>query len=127
MQNLRPFFAIFMLSACTTGGNYPDQYATVLCETTYACLDNDDVEMVTGYDDENECILELTTEMKTSDVYAEWDSGARSFNKEAAKACLEEIEEVQNDADCDGSMSAWTFFTDIQSDACNEVFPTVED
>ena len=127
MRTIHPLLTILFLSACTTGGNYPDQYATTLCETTYTCLDNDDVEMVTGYDDMDECILELTTELKSNNVYTEWESGSRAFNKDAAEACLEEIKEVQNDADCNGSMSALTFFSDIQSDACNEVFPTVED
>lgn len=114
---------LFLLTACTTGGNYPDQYAKALCETTYACLDNDDIEMVSGYDDMEECIFEIGVDVRTSDSYAEYDAGARSFDKEAAQACLDEITEVQEDADCDGSMNAWTFFTDIQSDACSEVFP----
>lgn len=117
---------ILFLSACTTGGNYPEQYAKALCETTYACLDDDDIETVSGYDDMDECIVELTSEIRSSDVYDEWEEGARSFNKEAASGCITEIEEVQQDSDCDGSMSAWTFFTDIQSDDCDDVFPATD-
>ena len=123
IRNL-PFFAL--LTACTTGGNYPDKYASALCETTYACLDNDDIELVSGYDNEEECIAEISSDFRSSDTYDEYEEGERKFNQEAAGACLTEIEEVQQDSDCDGSMSAWTFFTDIQSDECGEVYPTVE-
>ena len=97
-----------------------------MCETTYACLDEGDIEVVTGYDDIDECIVELTSEIRSSDVYDEWEEGTRTFNKEAASGCITEIEEVQQDSDCDGSMSAWTFFTDIQSDDCDDVFPTAD-
>ena len=117
---------LFLMTGCVTGGNYPDKYATALCETTYTCLNNDDVEMVTGYDDEIECIAEISSEIRSSSTYDEFEEGARGFDKEAADACITEIQEVQQDSDCDGSMSAWTFFTDIQSDACADVFPTVE-
>lgn len=116
-----PFFI-----ACTTGGNYPDQYAAALCETSYTCLDNDDIEMVSGYDNQDECISDISAEIRSSTMYDEFEEGSRSFNKDAAVACITEINEVQEDSDCDGSMNAWTFFTDIQSDACDDVFPTVE-
>ena len=40
-KKVYPF--LLVLTACTTGGNYPDKYASALCETTYACIDNDDI------------------------------------------------------------------------------------
>ena len=124
MNRLLPFLAL--LTGCTNGGNYPDKYASALCETTYACLDNDDIELVSGYDNEEECIAEISSDIRSSNTYDEFEEGERGFNKEAANACLTEIEEVQQDSDCNGSMSAWTFFTDIQSDDCDDVFPTTE-
>lgn len=120
---------LFLLTGCITGGNYPDQYAKALCETTYACLDNDDIEMVSGYDDMEECIFEVGVDVRATDTYAEYDAGARSFDQEAAQLCLNEITEVQEDADCDGSMNSLRFISDmleIQSDACREIFPKVK-
>ena len=122
----RIFPIIAMVTACTTGGNYPEKYASTLCETSYACLDNDDIELVSGYDNEEECVAEESSKFRGSSIYDEFEEGERSFNKDAANACLTEIEEVQRDSDCDGSMSAWTFLNDIQSDDCADVFPTVE-
>ena len=81
---------------------------------------------LSGFDNEEECIAEISSDIRSSNMYDEFEEGERKFNKEAANACLTEIEEVQQDSDCDGAMSAWTFFTDIQSDDCDDVFPTAE-
>ena len=122
----KPLLLIPLLSGCITGNNYPEKFATSLCETAFTCLDSGDIEFITGYDNQDECIVDLTAEIQTSTTYDEYEEGTRSFNKDAANLCFTEIIEVQGDSDCDGSMNAWSFFTDIQSNACDDVFPTVE-
>ena len=111
---------------CTTGSNYPTKYANAICETQYKCLDEGDVEMVMGYDNQEECITEWIDVMTSADDYEGWQLGNNDFNREAADLCIGEVVEVQSDSDCDGSMNAWTFVNDIASDACSEVYPEID-
>ena len=115
--------AIF-LSACVTGNNYPDQYAKTFCETTFQCLDNQDIATFTGYDTIEECILDISTNAKDSDTYKDWQAGNMVFNKDNAELCLNELVQVQEKSTCDGSMNVLTYAGDIQNDACADVYQT---
>jgi hypothetical protein len=120
------FIAGISSVGCTTGTNYPTKYANALCETSYKCLDADELELVFGYDDEDECISEVIEAMSSSDVYEDYQLGNNDFNGESAQLCITEVVDVQSDSDCDGSMNAWTFLSDIADESCNEVYTESE-
>ena len=111
---------------CTTGSNYPTKYANAICETSYICLDSEDIELVFGYDNEDECVTEVIDAITSSDDYEDYELGNKDFDSDAADLCISEVVEVQSDSDCDGSMNAWTFVSDIASDACSEIYPDAE-
>jgi hypothetical protein len=117
---------LFATVACTTGANYPEQFASAYCETAYKCMNNSDIETFTGYDDVEDCKLDWTAEMMNTSDYEAWEEGDMAFDREKANACLTEITEVQQDSDCDGSMNVFDFFNDTQSGACDDVYYTKE-
>lgn len=112
--------------ACTTGASYPADFAKAICETAYQCLNNDDIETLLGYDDVEECKTEWTTDLMNSSEYEAWEEGDMSFDRESANLCLEEITEVKNDSDCNGSMNWFDFIKDVQSNSCDDVYYTKE-
>ena len=123
----KPFFLLSALMiACTTGENYPTKYSTSLCETMYACIDNDTIETFLNYDDVEECKSEQESDFRETTTYDSYEEGDLTFNKEAADSCLEEINEVQSDSDCDGEMDVFSFLADMSSDDCTEVYQEAE-
>lgn len=112
--------------ACTTGANYPENYATAICETAYKCMNNSDIETFTGYDDVVDCKQEWTSDLMNTSDYEAWEEGDMAFDREKANICLTEITEVQQDSDCDGEMNFFDFVSDTSSDACDEVYVTKE-
>lgn len=122
------FSMIFMILGlgCTTGENFPADYADAICTTAYKCMNNSDIETYTSYDDIEDCLADWMDNMTNTSDYEAWEEGELAFNKDMAKECLTEITEVQQDSDCDGSMNVLEFFSDIQSDSCSDVYHSEE-
>ncbi len=111
-----------LLFACITGKTYPDKNAEVFCETLYLCIENDLIELALRYDNEEDCIDEVSQQLKESDDYKDWETDTKEFNKENAKSCLAELTEVQSEAECDGTMDPLSFTVDVSSEDCFEVY-----
>jgi len=119
--NLILITSIFTV-ACTTGDNYPTKYATVTCETMYACIDNGLIESILSYDNQEDCIASTEEDVRESDDFSDFTDGNKDFQKDAAESCLGEIEEVQSESECDGDMNPITYIQDIASEDCSEVY-----
>lgn len=115
-------FGLLNLMGCLNGESYPEKFAISICETAYMCLDNGDIERFTQYDGVEDCIADWQDAILDSAGYEAWQEGDAIFNKENAKLCLAEINEVQVDPECDGSMNALSFFQDIQTEACDSIY-----
>ena len=115
-------FGIINLMGCINGENYPEKFAISICETAYQCIDNGDIESFTQYDNVEDCIVDFQTGIQDSADYEAWQEGDATFNKENAQICLDEINEVQVDPECNGSMNVFSFFQDIQNDACGKIY-----
>lgn len=113
---------LFFLFGCVTAKNYPEHFAENACKTMFTCVDNDDIDTFLQYDNEEECVADILKEGESSSVYTDWEAGDKEFNKENAESCLTEISDVQDDADCDGSMNALSFMIDVYSEDCQEVY-----
>ena len=111
-----------LLTACTTGNNYPQQYAKSFCKSAFTCMDNETIEFLYSYDSEEDCLLDQEKVMRDSSDFDAFEEGDLGFNKEAANLCLTEIEEVVSDSDCDGNMDFFSFLADASSDECDEVY-----
>jgi len=112
---------IFLLFACTTGTNYPRKKAEATCKTVYTCIDPDVIEDFL-YDNIDECMDELESQYKNETSYEAFEEGDKDFFIDNADACLQEILEVQNDSDCDGNMDPISFWLDITTEECSEVY-----
>ena len=113
---------LFLFVGCLTGNNYPSQIANSTCKTGYTCLDKDQIEDFLGYNNIDECISELESEVRSSDSFKDFESGSKDFNKENAEMCLSEVLDVQNDSDCNGNMDVFSFFVDIAAEACSSIY-----
>ena len=115
-------FMLFLLFGCLTGNNYPTQLANAACKTGYACLDPDQIEDFLGYENIEECISKTESDTRSSDSFKDFEAGSKDFNKENAELCLSEVLEVQQDSDCDGEMDVFSFFGDIYTEECFNVY-----
>ena len=113
-----------LLTACTTGNNYPQQYAKAFCNSLFSCVDMDDSlnEILYPYDNKEECLFEVEKSKRESSTFDAFEEGDVPFNSESADLCLTEIEEVVSDSDCDGNMDALSFSIDISNDECDNVY-----
>ena len=114
-------FSLF-LGGCLSGGSYPSQRARVYCDSLFACVDENEIEFWTSYDDVDECVDEQTDVFEDSSGYQSFRDGDCPFNSDNAGSCLEEISEVRNDSDCDGNMGFLTFSLDAADQDCAEVY-----
>ena len=121
------FVLLPLLSCSASGNNYPERYASALCGSLYECIsDPNDIEFFFGYDDEKECREEVAEDIRGDASYDGFEEGDRVYDPEAGEACLDEVAQIRDDADC-GSMSWISFGLDAFTDACFNVFPKAED
>lgn len=113
---------LFLFLGCLTGNNYPSQLANATCKTGYTCLDQDQIEDNLGYNNIEDCISELESEVRSSESFKAYESGSNDFNKDNAELCLSEVNDVQNDSDCNGNMNILSFFIDIAAEECTQVY-----
>ena len=115
-------FCSALMLGCTTGNNYPTKYANTVCESMFACIDDDSIEAFTNYDDVEECKADQEEAIRDSSTFDAFEEGDADFNGEAAEKCLTEISEVQNDSDCDGNMNIISYLADASSEDCGDVY-----
>jgi len=115
-----------LLSGCLNGNNYPKQYANAYCSSLYACVDAEEIEFWTNYDDEDDCIADVQSEMEDSTTYDQYEEGDRTFDGDNGSACIEEADQIKDDSSC-GDMNALEFVADAATDECNEVYPEAEE
>ena len=117
---------ILLCSACLTGNNYPDQYADAYCGTLYYCFEADSVEDANGWDGVSDCEEEIEGSISGSASYDAYQEGDLVFNADAAKACINEIEEFLADPDCAGDdlgfFSGLNFLADVTHEDCASVY-----
>ena len=113
-----------LLIGCTTGDNFPSKYANAYCSSLFSCVDTESVEFefLYKYDDVSECKEEEESNFRSSSLFDSYEEGDLAFNEEAAKECLEEMNEVRQDSDCDGDMNILTYYNDAISSECANVY-----
>ncbi len=114
-----------LLPGCVNGTNYPKTYAATYCGTLFACVDESEIESWTTYDDEKECREDFQAEMEDTSIYDQYEEGDRTFDGDAAEACIKEADEIRDDSDC-GTMNFIEFFVDSGTDECGDVYPEAE-
>ena len=119
-----------LCSACVTGTNYPDSYASAYCGTIYACFETDSIEDFFGWDSVSDCRDEKSAEGTESWAYDAYLEGDRVFDSEAAGNCIGEVEEFRSDPDCAGEelnlFNGAGFLLDIEHEDCAAVYPEAE-
>jgi hypothetical protein len=116
------FLASSLFIGCTTGNNLPTALAETTCSSLFTCVDNSLIETFLNYDNEEECFSEMEKDFRDSDEFKDFEKGDKEFNRESAQACLDEIEEVKDDPDCDGEMNPLVYLQDISSEDCDEIY-----
>lgn len=111
-----------LLPGCLNGNSYPKNYAATYCGALFACVDESEIENWTNYDDEKECREELQEDLEGTSTYDAYEEGDRTFDSDAAQACIDEADQIRDDSDC-GTMSYLEFFVDSATDECGEVYP----
>jgi len=111
-----------LLAGCMTGNSYPAERARTYCASLFACVDADQIELMTTYDDADECVQEETETYEGSSGYRSFLEGGCAFDSDSAQRCLEEASSVISDADCDGNMGFLSFLLDIADDDCDDVY-----
>jgi len=122
MTNPRSLIALLFAVACSTGGSYPEDYATEFCRSAYACIGAEAVEAITLWDDEAECREETTDIVQNDPGFEGWEEGDCAFDAEAAVACIDEVAEIRVDSDCDGEMGYLAFLGDSLNEQCGQVY-----
>lgn len=125
MRRLLLVLALGLLAGCVNGNSYPKTYAANYCVALFTCVDANEIEFWTNYDDEDDCKADLQEEMEGSTVYDEFQEGDRTFDPDNADACINEVAQIRDDPDC-GDMNIVAFLADAATDECNEVYPTAE-
>jgi len=110
------------LAGCLTGNSYPGERARIYCDALFSCVDEDEIEPWTGYDDRNECVDEEIDVFEDRSDYQSFLDGDCPFNSDEADRCLAEASDVRQDSDCDGNMSFLLFLVDIADEDCDEVY-----
>ena len=111
-----------LMLACTTGNNYPTKFANAVCDSMFACMDDENIELFTSYDNIEECKIEEEEKLRNSSAFDSFEEGDLVFNKENAEKCLTEITEVQQDSDCNGDMNIVSFLADAANEDCADVY-----
>ncbi len=114
-----------LMPGCLSGTSYPKTYASTYCAALFTCVDDTEIENWTNYDDEKDCRDDLQAEMEGTSVYDAFEEGDRSFDGDAADACITEADQVRDDADC-GSMNFIQFVLDAATEECEDVYPPAE-
>ncbi len=114
-----------LLSGCVNGNNYPKTYAAAYCGALFACVDESEIENWTAYDDEKECREDFQADLEDTSTYDQWEEGDRTFDSDAANACINEADQIRDDSDC-GTMNFLEFFVDSGTDECSEVYPDAD-
>ena len=117
---------LVVLSGCLSGTSYPKTFATTYCASMYVCVDEGEIETWLNYDDEADCRTNLQEDIEGSAAYDAFEEGDRTFDVDAANACLEEASQVRDDADCTGSMNILQFGLDAATEECEDVYPPAE-
>ncbi len=115
-----------LLPGCVNGNNYPQQYAAAYCGALFACVGESEIENWTSYDDEKECREELQEDLEGTSTYDQYEEGDRTFDGDAAEACINEADQIRDDSDC-GSMNYLEFFVDSATDECGDVYPEADE
>ncbi len=110
------------LGGCVTGNTYPGERARIYCDALFSCVDDDEIEFWTGYDDRNECVDEEVDGFEDRSDYQSYLAGDCPFQSDEADRCLEEVSDVRQDPDCDGNMGFLAFAFDIADEDCDEVY-----
>jgi len=118
---LSGFAVALCLSGCLTGDSYPKSYAQAYCSSLFECVDEDQIDLLLGYDDAAECREEIEEDRRASSEFQSWQEGDCGFDSEAAASCQEELTDVINDSDC-GSMNWLEWVIDGASTECAEVY-----
>ena len=50
--------SLSLLAGCLTGSNYPAERARTYCASLFSCVAEGEIELLTTYDDVNECVAE---------------------------------------------------------------------
>ena len=116
--------SLFFLFACTTGTNYPDQYAEGFCDSLFLCVNPDEIDL--NYDSKEECIEDIAKTARSGSQFEQFEEGDLVFDKENAETCLTEVVEIQNDSDCDGSMNFIAFGIDSYDESCANIYVEAE-
>lgn len=116
----------FLLPGCLNGDNYPKNYASAYCASLFACVaDEDEIEFWLTYDDEQECADEVQQDLVNGSVYDAYEEGDRTFDEDAAEACIEEVDQIRDDSSC-GSMNLAEWLVDASTEECGDVYPEAD-
>ena len=114
--------SLSLLAGCLTGSNYPAERARTYCASLFSCVAEGEIELLTTYDDVNECVAEERRVFEASSAYQSYLDGGCAFDSDSARRCLEEAAGVVSDADCDGNMGFFSFVLDVADDDCDDVY-----
>ena len=91
-------------SACTTIMTYPKQQAKAFCKSMFSCMDPSELQDITGYASQEECIEAEKATILSSKTYSDWTKDSDSFNSDQANICLDELKSIRSETECDGTM-----------------------